>query len=74
MSIFSRKPLLDAEVQNQVVEHIKAAELKTTGEVRVFVEARCAYVDPMDRAKEIFSQLAMDQTERRNAVIIYMAI
>ena len=74
MSIFSRKPLLDAEVQNQVVERIKAAELKTTGEVRVCVEARCAYVDPMDRAKEIFSQLAMDQTERRNAVIIYLAI
>ncbi len=74
MSIFSRKPLLDAEVQNQVVERIKAAELKTTGELRVFVEARCAYVDPMDRAKEIFAQLRMDQTEKRNAVIIYIAM
>jgi uncharacterized membrane protein len=74
MSFFSKKPLLDAATQQQVVERIKAAELKTTAEVRVFVEAHCAYVDPLDRAKEIFVQLAMDKTERRNAVIIYIAI
>ncbi len=74
MSLFSKKPLLNAEVQNQVVERIKAAELKTTAEVRVYVEAHCEYMDPLDRAKEIFVQLAMDKTEKRNAVIIYLAL
>jgi uncharacterized membrane protein len=74
MSLFSKKPLLNAEVQNQVVERIKAAELKTTAEVRVYVEAHCEYMDPLDRAKEIFVNLGMDKTEKRNAVIIYLAI
>ncbi len=74
MSFFSKKPLLSAEVQNQVVERIKAAELKTTAEVRVYVEAHCEYMDPLDRAKEVFVSLAMDKTEKRNAVIIYMAL
>ena len=46
MSFFSKKPLLNAEVQNQVVERIKAAELKTTAEVRVYVEAHCAIHGP----------------------------
>lgn len=65
--------MLPAEVQNQVVERIKAAELKTTGEIRVYVEARCAYMDPLDRAMEIFLKLGMEKTEKRNAVIIYLA-
>ena len=73
-SLFPRKQLLNAEVQNQVVERIKAAELRTTGEIRVYVEGRCEYMDPMDRAKEVFARLEMDRTERRNAVIIYLAI
>jgi uncharacterized membrane protein len=74
MSWFSRKPLIPAEEQEQIVERIKAAELKTTGEIRVYVEAHCEYMDPMDRAKEIFLKLGMDKTEKRNAVIIYVAI
>ena len=74
MSIFSKKPLLDADTQEQVVARIKAAELKTTAEVRVFIEGHCEYIDPLERAKEVFVNLAMDQTEKRNAVIIYMAL
>lgn len=74
MSLFSKRPLLDSDVQRRVVESIQAAELKTTAEVRVYVEAHCAYMDPLDRAKEIFVNLAMDKTEKRNAVIIYLAI
>lgn len=74
MSLFSRKPLLNGETQHKVVEAIKAAELRTTAEVRVFVEAHCEYVDPMERAVEVFGKLGMHQTEKRNAVIIYLAV
>ncbi|RYE25721.1 MAG: TPM domain-containing protein [Sphingobacteriales bacterium] len=74
MSFWSKKPLLDPEVQEQVVACIREAELKTTGELRIFVEGHCAYVDPMERAWELFEQLAMRETERRNAILVYLAM
>lgn len=67
------KQALSAADQERIVTAIRAAEAQTTGEVRVFVESRCAYMDAMDRAIEVFALLGMDQTERRNAVIIYLA-
>lgn len=73
--LFSRKqPLLPETVQTRMVEAIRAAESLTTGEIRVFVEPHCAYMDAMDRASELFSQLGMESTERRNAVLLYLAV
>ena len=57
-----------------MVEAIRKAEKDTSGEVRVFVESRCTYVDPVDRASEIFFGLKMDQTKDRNAVLFYIAM
>ncbi|MGK2862947.1 MAG: TPM domain-containing protein [Chitinophagaceae bacterium] len=57
-----------------IVDAIKKAELLTSGEVRVFVESRCRFVDAMDRAREIFDNLKMGQTKERNGVLIYVAI
>ncbi|MCD6062807.1 MAG: hypothetical protein K0R82_718 [Flavipsychrobacter sp.] len=75
MGLFRKnKPLLSAEDQEKVVACIQAAEGGTTGELRVFLESRCAYVDAMDRAIELFAGLHMHETERRNAVLVYMAI
>lgn len=56
-----------------ITEAVKDAEMQTSGEVRVFVENRCKYVNALDRALEIFYSLKMDQTEQRNAVLIYLA-
>lgn len=74
MSLFgkSRYPL-DAEEQAKVVAAIQKVESATTGEVRVFMESSCTYVDAMDRAKEIFAELGMTNTIQRNAVLIYLA-
>lgn len=69
-----QKPLLSAEVQEHIVQAIRAAEAQTTGELRVFVEPHCAYVEALERAREVFKELAMEKTERRNAVLIYVAI
>ncbi|MES2703601.1 MAG: TPM domain-containing protein [Bacteroidota bacterium] len=75
-SLFGKKkePLLDAEAERSIVACIKAAEARTSGEIRVFVEGRCKFVDPMDRAKEIFTSLGMEKTDERNATIIYVAM
>ncbi len=57
-----------------MVEAIRQAEKNTSGEVRVFVESKCRYVDPVDRAKEIFFDLKMANTKDRNAVLLYLAL
>jgi uncharacterized membrane protein len=71
---WNKKPLLDPAEQEKVVACIREAENKTTGELRVFLESRCSYVDAMDRAWELFTKLGMFETERRNAVLVYMAL
>jgi uncharacterized membrane protein len=70
----SRKPLLKPAEQEQIVAAIQAAERRTSGEIRVFVESHCRYVDPLDRATEVFATLKMDQTAARNGVLVYVAL
>jgi uncharacterized membrane protein len=77
VSIFSfgkKKAFFTASQQQQMIDAIQEAERNTSGEVRVFIESKCNYVDPVDRAQEIFFQLKMEQTKDRNAVLLYMAI
>lgn len=57
-----------------IVESIRKAEQQTSGEVRVYVESRCRFVEPLDRAAEVFSGLRMEHTAERNAVLVYVAI
>jgi uncharacterized membrane protein len=64
----------NAEEQQTIAKAIRAAEERTSGEVRVFVESRCRYVDAIDRATEIFFGLKMEKTDNRNAVLIYVAM
>lgn len=74
--LFKKKnrSLLNEREQQIVIAAIKEAEQRTSGEVRVFVESHCSYVDAMDRASEVFFKLKMDRTEARNAVLVYIAI
>ena len=71
---WKKKPILPPEVQEAVVAAIRTAELRTSGEIRVFMENRCGYMDAMDRALEVFVNLGMAQTEDRYAVLVYMAL
>lgn len=74
-SLFKRnKSFFSEEDTRIIVKAIRHAEQKTSGEVRVFVESRCSWMDAMDRAAEIFFSLKMDKTEQRNAVLVYVAI
>jgi uncharacterized membrane protein len=73
-SLFKKKPFFSDEENKVIVEAIRNAELCTSGEVRVFVESKCRFVDPLDRALEIFADLKMQHTEQHNAVLVYVAI
>jgi uncharacterized membrane protein len=59
--------------KKQIVEAIRQQEMRTSGEIRVFVEKKCKYVDPVDRAREVFMGLEMEHTAHRNGVLIYIA-
>lgn len=62
------------EEKQQIKDAILKAEQNTSGEVRVFVESRCSYMDAIDRAAEIFLSLKMEKTELRNGVLVYLAM
>jgi len=73
-SLFKKKPFFSQEENDKIVAAIREAEKCTSGEVRVFVEGRCKFIDPIDRALEIFAELQMQNTKDRNAVLVYVAI
>lgn len=71
---FSKKTQLFTEDENRrIVSAIRSCEQRTSGEIRVYIEAKNPYVSPIDRAVEIFANLKMEQTEHRNGVILYIA-
>lgn len=74
LTLFKKPALFTAEEQEKITGAIRVAEQRTSGEIRVFIESRCKFVDPLDRAAEIFYTLKMDQTAERNAVLIYLAV
>ena len=69
-----KKDFFSPEEQQLIIESIHNAERMTSGEVRVFVESKCSYVDAIDRAAELFFQLEMQKTDDRNAVLLYVAM
>lgn len=67
------KPFYTETEIKQILESIKSNEEITSGEIRICVESKCKYMDPMDRVRELFYQLKMYETTHRNAVLIYIA-
>lgn len=76
MSIFKKKQpqFFTPEEQQKMVNAIQQAEQRTSGEVRVYVESKCRFVEPLDRAAELFYGLQMDATAARNGVLVYVAM
>jgi uncharacterized membrane protein len=69
-----RKEYFTAQERGRIVEAIRNAEKQTSGEIRVFIETRNRFVNVMDRASEVFFKLKMQETEHRNAVLLYIAM
>lgn len=60
------------EQQDKIVAAIQEAELNTSGEIRVHLEPNCN-VDVIVRAKQVFEELKMHETEQKNGVLFYLA-
>ncbi|MFL9485334.1 TPM domain-containing protein [Chitinophagaceae bacterium LWZ2-11] len=76
LNLFKRKAenLFSEQEKESIVKAIQAAERTTSGEVRVYIESKCSFVNPLDRAVEIFGKLNMQTTRQRNAVLLYVAM
>jgi len=71
---FRKKEFFSVADKEQIVEAIRHAEKETSGEIRIFVESKNPFVDPIDRAAQIFFKLKMQDTEHRNGVLLYIAM
>lgn len=64
---------LTAEQEQEIIAAIRLAEKNTSGEIRVHLE-RYSEKDPLERAKEVFYFLKMDETVEKNGVLFYVAV
>ena len=64
---------LTAQEEQQIIAAIKSAEKNTSGEIRVHIE-NTTEKSPLERAKEVFLLLNMDETKLQNGVLFYVAV
>lgn len=67
------KRFVSPQEEQEIINAIKNAENQTSGEIRVHIESTCKE-NILDRAADVFNQLNMNATEKRNGVLIYLAI
>ena len=74
-NLFSKKPqsYFTEPEQARIVEAIKNAEMRTSGEVRIYIENKCRFMNPVHRAQEMFYKMGMQNTAAKNAVLVYVA-
>jgi uncharacterized membrane protein len=73
ISLFRKKAFFTADEAAVIVAAIREAEKLTSGEIRLYVETKCAFMDPLDRAAEVFKELNMYKTSLHNGVLLYVA-
>lgn len=61
------------EQKKQITDAIAAAELNTSGEIKLHVEGYCK-IDVLDRAAYVFEKLEIHKTAQRNGVLFYLAV
>lgn len=73
MSLFSRFPFDKAKIEHAIAD----LEQQTSAELRVYIERHLPKSEQntsvLDRTVAVFQELEMDQTQARNAVLIYIA-
>ena len=57
----------------QIIQAIREAESKTSGEIRVLIQRGKLNSDPFVAARKKFHRLRMHKTRERNAVLIFVA-
>jgi uncharacterized membrane protein len=66
------KKFFSAEEQERIVDAIRKAEHRTSGEIRVHLDC-CSPEETLEKAKKVFHRLGMAGTKHRNGVLIYLA-
>lgn len=73
MALFSRFPFDKQKIEQEIA----TLEQQTSAELRVYIERHvpksAKNTSILDRTFAVFQQLEMDQTQARNAVLIYIA-
>jgi uncharacterized membrane protein len=59
--------------RQRVMDAVRAAEQRTSGEIRIHLEDHCEE-DVLDHAVFIFEELGMQRTRRRNGVLVYVSV
>jgi len=72
--LFSKKEWFTPEETSLIEKAIGEAERQTSGEIRIYIESRCSYLNAVDRAVELFEEMGMIETAERNGVLIYLAM
>ena len=67
------KEFLSKLEHDRIVDAIRDAESRTSGELRVYVQRGKLNVDPLIVAQKKFQRLGMYKTRERNAVLIFVA-
>jgi len=57
-----------------IVKAIQAAELNSSGEIRVHIEKICPTENVLDRAAEVFVNIGMNNTSQSNGVLFYLSV
>jgi uncharacterized membrane protein len=67
------KEFLNKLEDDRIVNAIREAESKTSGEIRVYIQRGKLNVDPLIVAEKKFQRLGMHKARERNAVLIFVA-
>jgi len=67
------KEFLSKLEHNRIVQAIRDAEAKTSGEIRVYVQGGKLKGEPLIAAQKKFRRLGMHRTADRSAVLIFVA-
>ena len=67
------KEFLSKLEHDRIVQTIRDAESKTSGQIRVYIQRGKLDVDPLGPAQKKFHRLGMQRTPERNAILIFVA-
>ena len=67
------KEFLGKLEHERIVQAIREAESKSSGEIRVVIQRGKLKSDPLDAAQKKFHRLGMHKTRERNGVLIFVA-
>jgi len=67
------KEFLSKLEHDRIVNAIREAESKTSGEIRIYIQRGKFDLDPLVAAQKKFHRLGMHKTHDRNAVLIFVA-